>query len=1526
MNIVRINTVVIVEERANGVFQMTLEDRKNKNMFTSEIIDGLMSAYKYIGECPECKAVIITGYDSYFSSGGTKESLLSLNETRGDFSDVNIYSLALECPVPVISAMQGHGIGGGFVMGLFSDIVILSKESFYTLNFMKYGFTPGMGATLIVPRKLGTNLGNEMLLTANQYRGDELEKRGVAFEVLPRKQVLIRAHELADLMAQKPVESLRLLKQHLSKEIRLLLPKFVEDELAMHSKTMHQPEVAEKIEQLFGNPESQAVDAKIKDMLLALKNKEISSVEARKLIVKDEAEYTEKNIKRSGNGASNQRPVKKPSVTDIAIISVAGRFPKSDNVDQYWENIKQGRDCIVDIPESRGLIREAEQDTVKCRWGGFVNDVDKFDPLFFRISPREAQLMDPQERLLLEEVWNLLESIGYTRKKIAKHYDKKVAVYTASMYQQYHAFNTDLDKKALVSMSSLSSMANRISYFFDFHGPSMALDTMCSATTTAVHLACQSLILGESRLAIVGAANLSIHPYKYRALTQSLLLADRRSARGFAGSGGFIPAETVGAVLLKPLSDAVADGDPILAVIKGSSVNHKGSTDGFSVSNPDAISDLIKNCLQSADVKPEQIGYVETSVAGSEVSDIAELTALKEVFGEAHANEKLPIGTVKSSIGHAEAASGLTQLIKVSLQLRHKLLAPTINHKPVNPNLDIENGMFRIQDALQSWGTVDGKNPLKAIINTLGAGGTGSCLLLEEYISQDCAVDQSSIANRQQVDTEQPRIVMFSAKTEDRLKALVQRNLDYIERMRPDFDEVVYTLHEGREPMAVRLACVVSSMAELSNCLKAWISGDYQENTFFNDLDSDSSVLMQGAEASDGQGLLAMAKHWVLGDELSWSSVYPDSDESQHHKIIPLPTYPFARRYCWLPEAPAAEVSSVPDLAISKTGIDESISVNDSSYVDSGTAESSSIANIVARESVESVSETKDAIDVESLVVKAISEILGLSASELSKTTPLKDMGVTSVTKMLIISAICEYIEPLDESNVSGALVRLDSVGAIVRHIDAELDVKAGSEHKEAASRKSESPNEKAVPHKSKVSHMPGTHQAREKNREKAPEYQSFSIPSYMDEYVSSGYRFTYENSPLGAIKDIDGKSAVIIGAGPAGIMAALSILQAGCKSVHVFDKREAIDRMQMVTIYRNTLPYLKRFGVLRQVISRGSPIKKHNFYLTTDGESRKYCETEINDSVFEDAVIESDKKTGESAYDEFTGDSVLAISLCDLQDVLIKEAVARGANFYWGISAEICQGADKNTYSVTVSFNNSHTQDNQNTSISPGLIVLGDGANSKNAGNIGVSYSIEETSKSEETWFIFHCKTTGNSPSLNYKFSFDENEQLSGCEFGLFYPARGELGVAVYTADGRVPSLEELERRAEFFGKTQSSLINQVSWISKPIKVRFVRASKFSSGNVILTGDAAGTGSPISGMGAVLAVSAYASAIEKYYRLREVDPQSAISEYNENVSSYVDAWQNRSRYIWSQIDRLPVLQKPAAEVVQTTTETETEN
>lgn len=246
------DTVVKLHYPDLRIAVVTLEDRTHSNLFSQALVEGLLARFSAITDNPEARVVIVHGYDSLFCTGGTQEELLGIVEGRIQFSDLPLYRLFLDCEIPVIAALQGHALGGGLIMGLFADLVLLAEESLYSANFMKYGFTPGMGATVVLPAKLGPALANEMLLTARGYRGGELRQRGVPFPVLKRKDVIPAALDMARDLADKPLVSLKLLKQRLTADLKKTLPEGIAAELRMHEISFAQPETRQRIETLFG--------------------------------------------------------------------------------------------------------------------------------------------------------------------------------------------------------------------------------------------------------------------------------------------------------------------------------------------------------------------------------------------------------------------------------------------------------------------------------------------------------------------------------------------------------------------------------------------------------------------------------------------------------------------------------------------------------------------------------------------------------------------------------------------------------------------------------------------------------------------------------------------------------------------------------------------------------------------------------------------------------------------------------------------------------------------------------------------------------------------------------------------------------------------------------------------------------------------------------------------------------------------------------------------------------------------------
>ncbi|MED1915622.1 SDR family NAD(P)-dependent oxidoreductase [Bacillus thuringiensis] len=604
---------------------------------------------------------------------------------------------------------------------------------------------------------------------------------------------------------------------------------------------------------------------------------------------------------------------------DIAIIGVSGRYPQASNIQEFWNNLRDGKDCITEIPQERwdhSLYFDEDknrQGKAYSKWGGFIDGVDQFDPLFFHISPREAEMMDPQERLFLETVWNLLEDTGHTREVLQRQYDNRVGVYVGAMYQPYHAFDTDMDKGSIISLSSYHSIANRVSYFFNLQGPSMAIDTACSSSAIAIYHACESLMKGESSLAIAGGVNVSIHPKKYLGLSQAQMIGSHVDSRSFGDGDGYLPAEGVGAVLLKPLAKAMEDGDSILAVIKSAATNHGGRTNGFSVPNPQAQAQLIEENFARAGIDPRTISYVEAAANGSLLGDPIELKALTNAFSKQTDDVQFcGIGSVKSNIGHAEAASGISQLTKVILQLQHQELVPSIKAEPLNPHVNFAETPFYLQKDRQKWDRpvvrINGEErevPRRATISSFGAGGSNAHLILEEYIPARAERKSSSSATS-------PQIVVFSAKNAERLRAVAQQMLVFAKQQAFSLADFAYTLQVKREAMECRLAMVVQDRDELIHGLQTYLEAVEQGSEptasipiYTGDLDEEHAGVRNLLSGKVGdtvlQVLLAennlekLALHWTQGGKIPWESLHP-----QERRMISLPTYPFARERYWL--------------------------------------------------------------------------------------------------------------------------------------------------------------------------------------------------------------------------------------------------------------------------------------------------------------------------------------------------------------------------------------------------------------------------------------------------------------------------------------------------------------------------------------------------------------------------------------------------------------------------------------------------
>nr|AAY89053.1 polyketide synthase [Sorangium cellulosum] len=597
---------------------------------------------------------------------------------------------------------------------------------------------------------------------------------------------------------------------------------------------------------------------------------------------------------------------------EFAIIGIGGRYPEAADVREFWENLKAGRSCIGEVPPHRwdgdAYYRPDGGGASRSKWGGFLEDVDRFDPLLFNISPLEAERLDPQLRLFLQTAWETFEDAGYPRRRlrvVQQGATSGVGVFVGSMYQHYPFVAPDGATAAQLSSFPGSAIANRVSHYFDLKGPSMLVDTACSSSLTAIYMACESLARGECAMALAGGVNLSLHPQKYVIFSQMGLLGSKERSSSLGEGDGITVGEGVGALLLKPLALALRDGDRVYAVIKGGFVNHGGRTHGATVPNPSAQADLIVEAFRRAGVRPDAVSYIEVAANGSPLGDSIEIAGLKQAFRRFTVERGFcALGSVKSSIGHLEAASGVSQVTKVAYQLHHRTLVPTLNSEPLNPNIRLDDSPFYVQRERAPWRPAVEGEPLRAAVASFGAGGANAYLILESFAGAEVAP---------RPDPRQPCVVVLSGRDEDRLKAYAERIGSFLEASpETPLDAVAYTLQIGREPLGARLALIATDAASAAAKLRAFARGEEGiDDLARGDVGTTpaaSRLLLDGREGEaylriviEERKLRKLAQLWVSGVDVDWPLLYPEGTPP----LMYLPAYPFEQRACWIGQGEA---------------------------------------------------------------------------------------------------------------------------------------------------------------------------------------------------------------------------------------------------------------------------------------------------------------------------------------------------------------------------------------------------------------------------------------------------------------------------------------------------------------------------------------------------------------------------------------------------------------------------------------------
>ena len=506
---------------------------------------------------------------------------------------------------------------------------------------------------------------------------------------------------------------------------------------------------------------------------------------------------------------------------EIAIIGMSGRFPGAKNVEDFWDNLKNGVESISLLSDKQlsksGVAPEILNNPNYVKVNSMVSDIDMFDANFFNYSPREAEEIDPQQRLFLECAWEAIESSGYN----PENYEGSIGVYAGGGLPTYLMYNLEDQDFILLGNRYFTQMvgndkdylATRTAYKLNLTGPALNIQTACSTSLVAVHLACQSLLNGECDMALAGGVSIQI-PQNVGYLHQEGLIGSHDGhCRAFdARSSGTVFGNGVGVVLLKPLQDAIADGDCIHAVIKGSAINNDGSLKlGYTAPSVDGQAAVISEAQAVASVTPETITYIEAHGTGTELGDPIEIEALTKAFSE-HTDKKqfCAIGSLKTNVGHMNTAAGIGALIKTVLTLKHNLIPPSLHYEKPNPQINFSDSPFYVNSTLSEWkrnGT-----PLRAGVSSFGIGGTNSHVVLEEAPSQV----------KEEDDLQRPvHILTLSAKTPTALADLVDSYHHYLEtNLDLDLGDVCYTASTGRVHFNHRLAVVAEKQTELTEKLR----------------------------------------------------------------------------------------------------------------------------------------------------------------------------------------------------------------------------------------------------------------------------------------------------------------------------------------------------------------------------------------------------------------------------------------------------------------------------------------------------------------------------------------------------------------------------------------------------------------------------------------------------------------------------------------------------------------------------------
>jgi myxalamid-type polyketide synthase MxaB len=601
----------------------------------------------------------------------------------------------------------------------------------------------------------------------------------------------------------------------------------------------------------------------------------------------------------------------------IAIIGYSGKFPKADDCQQYWHNLMNSIDCISDISADRFNADSyyssdlSQPGTMYVKKAGLIHNISLFDREFFSITPKKADTMDPQQRILLEVAWEAIEHANLPKQVLSQ---KKTGVFIGS-------YNSDYNRLVLGNILNINSftgtgvgnaiIANRLSYHLNLTGPSMVIDTACSSSLVALHVAVSSLQTLETDIALCGGVNLIITPDGFISACKARMLSINNQCKVFdAAADGYVRSEGCGVVVLKRLNDALSAKDRICAVISATAVNQNGLSNGITAPSVKAQANVIATALNKANLSPHEIDYIETHGTGTSLGDPIEIKAIQQVFGQStiRANP-LILGAVKSNIGHPEAAAGIAGLIKVIMSMENQRIPPNLHFQKLNPHITRDDKKLPLlfPTSIQGW-PLQKKKKRYAGISSFGFGGANAHIILEEppYMKRAAETKQSHY------------LFTLSAQNEKALDALVKKYSNYLEENETLFlGDIAYSTLVGRTHFDYRLAVIAKNRKELLYCLEKNIYYRNKINRYTLPTISFQSSLINMNQIleklkkqlnieekfSESYGawkslLHSLGKLYVYGVDINWQE-FLSTYNIYHDKVI-LPAYPFQREKYWL--------------------------------------------------------------------------------------------------------------------------------------------------------------------------------------------------------------------------------------------------------------------------------------------------------------------------------------------------------------------------------------------------------------------------------------------------------------------------------------------------------------------------------------------------------------------------------------------------------------------------------------------------